>query len=140
MKKYHVIGFSLSFASFQLFSYLFHFMFVRFYYKNNLLPCWAIIIVFCIIIDLFRAYKYLICDVFHWFCKVARFFATEPLLIDPILKSTPLLKQCILKSVNFDLLYTTLLFSKILDFYERLFSAKSSMLTIGRSLEELSLL
>src|SRR5659263_73321 len=24
-------------------------------------------------------YKYPICDVFHWFCKIARFFATEPL-------------------------------------------------------------
>jgi len=24
------------------------------------------------------AYKYPICDVFHWFCKIARFFATEP--------------------------------------------------------------
>ena len=24
------------------------------------------------------AYKYPICDVFHWFCKLARFFATEP--------------------------------------------------------------
>jgi len=23
-------------------------------------------------------YKYPICDVFHWFCKIARFFATEP--------------------------------------------------------------
>ena len=23
-------------------------------------------------------YKYPICDVFHWFCKTARFFATEP--------------------------------------------------------------
>jgi hypothetical protein len=27
------------------------------------------------------AYKYPICDVFHWFCKIARFFATEPELI-----------------------------------------------------------
>lgn len=25
------------------------------------------------------AYKCPICDVFHWFCKIARFFATEPL-------------------------------------------------------------
>jgi hypothetical protein len=33
---------------------------------------------FCIIIDLFMAYKYPISDVFHWFCKIARFFATEP--------------------------------------------------------------
>src|SRR5665647_1847244 len=33
---------------------------------------------FCIIINLFMAYKYPICDVFHWFCKIARFFATEP--------------------------------------------------------------
>jgi hypothetical protein len=24
------------------------------------------------------AYKYPICDVFHGFCKIARFFATEP--------------------------------------------------------------
>jgi hypothetical protein len=24
------------------------------------------------------ARKYPICDVFHWFCKIARFFATEP--------------------------------------------------------------
>jgi hypothetical protein len=24
------------------------------------------------------AYKYPICDVFHWFCKIARFFVTEP--------------------------------------------------------------
>jgi len=24
------------------------------------------------------AYKYPICDVFHWFCKIAKFFATEP--------------------------------------------------------------
>jgi len=23
-------------------------------------------------------YKYPICDVFHWFCKIAKFFATEP--------------------------------------------------------------
>jgi len=23
-------------------------------------------------------YKYPICDVFHWFCKIIRFFATEP--------------------------------------------------------------
>src|SRR5674536_80168 len=38
----------------------------------------AITIAFCIIIDLFMAYKYPICDVFHWFCKIARFFATEP--------------------------------------------------------------
>ena len=27
---------------------------------------------------MFMAYKYPICDVFHWFCKKARFFATEP--------------------------------------------------------------
>jgi hypothetical protein len=27
------------------------------------------------------AYKYPICDVFHWFCKIARFFATEPVLL-----------------------------------------------------------
>jgi hypothetical protein len=46
--------------------------------KIILLPFCAIIIVFCIIIDLFRAYKYPICGVFHWFCKIARFFATEP--------------------------------------------------------------
>jgi len=24
------------------------------------------------------AYKYPICDVFHWFCKIARFRETEP--------------------------------------------------------------
>jgi len=24
------------------------------------------------------AYKYPICDVFHWFCKIAKFFAPEP--------------------------------------------------------------
>jgi len=24
------------------------------------------------------SYKYPICDVFHWFCKEARFFATQP--------------------------------------------------------------
>jgi hypothetical protein len=24
------------------------------------------------------ASKYPICDVFHWFCEIARFFATEP--------------------------------------------------------------
>ena len=24
-------------------------------------------------------YKYPICDVFHWFCKIAKFFATEPI-------------------------------------------------------------
>jgi hypothetical protein len=24
------------------------------------------------------AYKYPICDIFHWFCKMTRFFATEP--------------------------------------------------------------
>jgi len=35
-------------------------------------------IAFCIIIDLFMTCKYSICDVFHWFCKIARFFATEP--------------------------------------------------------------
>ena len=27
------------------------------------------------------AYKYPICDLFHWFCKIARFFATEPKMI-----------------------------------------------------------
>jgi 4-aminobutyrate aminotransferase-like enzyme len=27
------------------------------------------------------AYKYPICDVFHWFCKIARFFATEPKIL-----------------------------------------------------------
>jgi len=26
-------------------------------------------------------YKYPICDIFHWFCKIARFFATEPKLL-----------------------------------------------------------
>jgi hypothetical protein len=26
-------------------------------------------------------YKYPICDVFHWFCKIARFFATEPIVV-----------------------------------------------------------
>jgi len=46
--------------------------------KIILLPFWAIIVVFCIVIDPFRVYKYPICDVFHWFCKIARFFATEP--------------------------------------------------------------
>jgi lipopolysaccharide exporter len=46
--------------------------------KIILLPFWAITIAFCIIIDLFMAYKYPIFDVFHWFCKIARFFATEP--------------------------------------------------------------
>jgi len=46
--------------------------------KIILLPFWAITIAFCIIIDLFMAYKYPICDVFHWFCKIVRFFATEP--------------------------------------------------------------
>ena len=25
-------------------------------------------------------YKYPICDVFHWFCKIAKFFATEPVI------------------------------------------------------------
>ena len=35
---------------------------------------------FCIIIDLFMASKYPISDVFHWFCKIARFFATEPIV------------------------------------------------------------
>jgi hypothetical protein len=35
-------------------------------------------VAFCIIFDLFIAYRYPICDVFHWFCKIARFFATEP--------------------------------------------------------------
>jgi hypothetical protein len=34
---------------------------------------------FCIIIDLFVAYKYPICNVFHWFCKIVIFFATEPI-------------------------------------------------------------
>ena len=29
-------------------------------------------------IDLFMAYKYPSFDVFHWFCKTARFFAMEP--------------------------------------------------------------
>jgi len=38
-------------------------------------------IAFRIIIDLFMTYKYPICDVFHLFCKIARFFATEPLLL-----------------------------------------------------------
>jgi hypothetical protein len=47
--------------------------------KIILLPFWAIIIVFCIIIDLFIAYKYPICDVFHLFFKIASFFATEPI-------------------------------------------------------------
>jgi hypothetical protein len=46
--------------------------------KIILLPFYAITIAFCIIIDLFMAYKYPICDVFHGFCKIARFFATEP--------------------------------------------------------------
>jgi len=32
---------------------------------------------------MFMAYKYPICDVFHWFCKKARFFATEPKIIYP---------------------------------------------------------
>ena len=36
-------------------------------------------VAFCIIFDLFIAYRYPICDVFHCFCKIARFFATEPL-------------------------------------------------------------
>jgi hypothetical protein len=27
------------------------------------------------------AYKYPICDVFHWFCKILRFFATEPFYV-----------------------------------------------------------
>jgi len=35
-------------------------------------------IAFRIIIDLFMTYKYPICDIFHLFCKIARFFATEP--------------------------------------------------------------
>jgi len=35
-------------------------------------------IAFCIVIDLFMAYKHPICDGFHWFCKITRFFATEP--------------------------------------------------------------
>ena len=26
----------------------------------------------------FLGYNYPTCDVFHWFCKIARFFATEP--------------------------------------------------------------
>ena len=47
--------------------------------KIILLPFQAITNAFCIIIDLFRIYKYPICDVFHWFCKIARFFATEPI-------------------------------------------------------------
>jgi len=46
--------------------------------KIILLPFEAITIAFCTIIDLFMTYKYPICDVFHWFCKIARFFATEP--------------------------------------------------------------
>ncbi len=46
--------------------------------KIILLPFWAIIILFYIIIGLSRVYKYPVCDVFHWFCKIARFFATEP--------------------------------------------------------------
>ena len=41
---------------------------------------------FCIIIDLFVAYKYSIYDVFHWFCKIARFFATEPIVFEIIRK------------------------------------------------------
>jgi hypothetical protein len=45
--------------------------------KIILLPFLAITIVFCVIIDLFMAYKYSICDVFYWFYKIARFFATE---------------------------------------------------------------
>jgi len=49
--------------------------------KIILLLFYAITIAFCIIIDLFMAYKYPICDVFHWFCKIARFFATEPYLL-----------------------------------------------------------
>ena len=49
--------------------------------KIILLPFWAITIAFCIIIDLFMAYKYPICDVFRWFCKIARFFATEPTMV-----------------------------------------------------------
>jgi len=32
---------------------------------------------------MFMAYKYPICDVFHWFCKIARFFATEPKVQHP---------------------------------------------------------
>ena len=31
------------------------------------------------------AYKYPISDVFHWFCKIARFFATEPYIMYNIL-------------------------------------------------------
>jgi len=27
------------------------------------------------------AYKYPICEGIHWFCKKARFFATEPLFV-----------------------------------------------------------
>jgi len=46
--------------------------------KIILLPFWAITIAFCIIIDLFMAHEFPICDSFHWFCKIARFFATEP--------------------------------------------------------------
>jgi hypothetical protein len=53
--------------------------------KRILLPFLAITIAFCIIIDLFMAYKYPICDVFHGFCKIARFFATEPRNISALL-------------------------------------------------------
>jgi hypothetical protein len=47
-----------------------------------LLPFWAITIAFCIIIDLIIAHKFPMCDNFYWFCKIARFFATEPLIVD----------------------------------------------------------
>ena len=46
--------------------------------KIILLPFWAITIAFCIIIDLFVAHNFPICDSYHWFCKIARFLATEP--------------------------------------------------------------
>jgi hypothetical protein len=46
--------------------------------KIILLPFYAIIIAFCVIIGRFIVYKYPICDVFHWFCEITRFFATEP--------------------------------------------------------------
>jgi hypothetical protein len=48
--------------------------------KIILLPLYAINIAFFIIIDMFMAYKFPICDVFHLFCKIARFYATEPKL------------------------------------------------------------
>ena len=34
------------------------------------------------------AYKYPICDVFHWLCKITRFFATEPLANSKDVKDT----------------------------------------------------